>query len=78
MTRKEEFLLVVQTAVIVKSIQENEDWEIAKSAITTAIDEIIEEAIPGNIDIAASKFIDWYFDQQSAEPSKIPKPEFIR
>lgn len=66
MTKKEQFLWVVQTGCLVRASKEQ--WDIGfPMRIMAAAVKIPEEAIPEDIDEAAFSFLTWQFKYGSVE-----------
>ena len=72
MSRKEQFLWVVQTGCLTRAIKEN--WDISFPVrIMASAARVPEEAIPEDIDSAAFEFLQWQFKYGSEEDQTPPE-----
>ncbi len=72
MSRKEQFLWVVQTGCLTRAIKDN--WDISfPIRIMASATRVPEEAIPEDIDSAAFEFLQWQFKYGSEEDQTAPE-----
>jgi hypothetical protein len=75
MSRKEQFLWVVQTGCLVRALKDN--WDMSHPVrIMAAVARIPEEAIPEDIDEAAYSFLQWQFKYGDVDEGAKP-PEWL-
>jgi hypothetical protein len=71
MSRKDQFLWVVQTGCLVRAVKES--WDVGHPVrIMAAAAKVPEEAIPEDIDEAAFSFLQWQFKYGSVDEGVKP------
>ena len=73
MTKKEKFLMLVQTGVIVKDIHVGRN--VSMSVLAYAM-EIPEKSIPQDTESAAQQYIDYQYQTSPPDP-EIPRPKWL-
>jgi hypothetical protein len=66
MTRKDQFLWVVQTGCLVRALRDNWDMSLPVRIMAAAV-RIPEQALPEDVDQAAFEFLQWQFQYGSLD-----------